>query len=155
MANWNLVTLIDSCASIYRMSCEVPPSKQRLGSQQTHVVFSCDVVAFPTWTCTLGQVKFPNFSRTPPQNLQMVNLVWVNAKKTDLKASNQPRFGHLHFFRVKLQYKTKKLISPNLIIPFCYNLLILVVEHTYIVCPTTFIAISLKFRGTSVYWPWL
>ena len=98
----------------------------------------------------LGQVKFPNISRTPPQNLQMVNLVWVNAKKTDLKASNQPRFGHLHFFRVKLQYKTKKLISPNLIIPFCYNLLILVVEHTYIVCPTTFIAISLKFRGTSV-----
>ena len=40
----------------------------------------------------VGQVKFPNFSRTPPQNLQMVNLVWVNAKKTDLKASNQPRF---------------------------------------------------------------
>ena len=95
-------------------------------------------------------MKFQNFSRTPPQNFQMVNLVWVNAKKTDLKASNQPRFGHLHFLGVKLQYKAKKLISPNLIIPFCYNLLILVVEHTYLVCPTTFIAISLKFRGTSV-----
>ena len=94
--------------------------------------------------------EITKFFENPPQNLQMVNLVWVNAKKTDLKASNQPRFGHLHFFRVKLQYKTKKLISPNLIIPFCYNLLILVVEHTYIVCPTTFIAISLKFRGTSV-----
>ena len=100
--------------------------------------------------CALGQVKFPNISRTPPQNLQMVNLVWVNAEKTELKASNQPRFGHLHYFRVKLQYETTKLISPNLIIPFYYNLLILVVEHTYIVCPTTFIAISLKFRGTSV-----
>ena len=56
----------------------------------------------------VGQVKFPNFSRTPPQNLQMVNLVWVNAKKTDLKASNQPRFGHLHFLKVKLQYKRQK-----------------------------------------------
>ena len=83
----------------------------------------------------------------------MVNLVWVNAKKTDLKASNQPGFEHLHSLGVKLQlqYKTKKLISPDLIIPFCYNLLILVVGHTYMVCPTTFIAISLKFKGTSVY----
>ena len=80
----------------------------------------------------------------------MVNLVWVNAKKTDLNASNQPRFGHLHFFRVKLQYKTKKLISPNLIIPFYYNLLILVVENAYIVCPTTFIAKNLRFWETSV-----
>ena len=59
----------------------------------------------------------------------MVNLVWVNAKKTYLKASNQPRFGHLHFWGVKLQHKTKKLISPNLIILFYYNLLILVIEQ--------------------------
>ena len=39
----------------------------------------------------LGQVKFPNFLRTPPQNLQMVDLVWVNAKKIDLKVNNQLR----------------------------------------------------------------
>ena len=50
-------------------------------------------------------------------------------------------------------YKTKDLTSPNLIIPFDY-LLILAVEHADIVCPTTFIAKGLKFRGTSVTLSW-
>ena len=54
-----------------------------------------------------------------------------------------------------LQYKTYPLTSPNFIIPFDYNLLILVVEHAYMVCPTTFIAKTSKFRGTSVNGPWL
>ena len=52
----------------------------------------------------------------------MVDLVRVNAKEIDLKVSNQ----------------------PNRIITFDYNLLILVVEHAYMVCPTTFIVKILK-----------
>ena len=52
--------------------------------------------------CPLGQVKLPIFSRPPPQNLQMVDLVWVNAKKIDLKVSNQPRLGLLCFLGLKL-----------------------------------------------------
>ena len=41
----------------------------------------------------VGQVKFQNIlRREPPQNLQMVYLVWVNAKEIDLKAGNQLRF---------------------------------------------------------------
>ena len=43
----------------------------------------------------LGQVKFPNFLNTALQILQMVDLVRVNAKKIDLKASNQFLFGLL------------------------------------------------------------
>ena len=38
----------------------------------------------------------------------MVDLVWVNAKKIDFKASNRPWFGLLNFLGLKLQYKTKK-----------------------------------------------
>ena len=100
---------------------------------------------------TLGQVKFPKFLNTPPQNLQMVDLVWASAKKFDFNPSNQPRIGLQHFMWLNLQYKTKKLTRPNFKIPFDYNLLFLVVVHENIVCPTTFIAKTWKFMGTSVY----
>ena len=99
----------------------------------------------------LGQVKFPKFLNTPPQNLQMVDLVWASAKKFDFNPSNQPRIGLQHFMWLNLQYKTKKLTRPNFKIPFDYNLLFLVVVHENIVCPTTFIAKTWKFMGTSVY----
>ena len=71
----------------------------------------------------------------------MVDLVRVNAKKIDLKATNQLLFGLLG---VRLQYKPRDLTSPNLMIPFNYILLIFVVEHAYMVCPTTFIVKILK-----------
>ena len=100
---------------------------------------------------TLGQVKFPKILNTPPQNLQMVDLVWASAKKFDFNPSNQPRIGLQHFMWLNLQYKTKKLTRPNFKIPFDYNLLFLVVVHENIVCPTTFIAKTWKFMGTSVY----
>ena len=100
---------------------------------------------------TVGQVKFPKFLNTPPQNLQMVDLVWASAKKFDFNPSNQPRIGLQHFMWLNLQYKTKKLTRPNFKIPFDYNLLFLVVVHENIVCPTTFIAKTWKFMGTSVY----
>ena len=99
----------------------------------------------------LGKVKFPKFLNTPPQNLQMVDLVWASAKKFDFNPSNQPRIGLQHFMWLNLQYKTKKLTRPNFKIPFDYNLLFLVVVHENIVCPTTFIAKTWKFMGTSVY----
>ena len=51
---------------------------------------------------------------------------------------------------IKLKYNIKKLTSPNMRIPFDYNLLNLLVEKDYMVCPTTFIAKMSKFRGTSV-----
>ena len=101
--------------------------------------------------CVVGQVKFPKFLNTPPQNLQMVDLVWASAKKFDFNPSNQPRIGLQHFMWLNLQYKTKKLTRPNFKIPFDYNLLFLVVVHENIVCPTTFIAKTWKFMGTSVY----
>ena len=41
----------------------------------------------------LGQVKFPHFLNTAPQNLYMVDLVRVDAKKIDLEASNQILYG--------------------------------------------------------------
>ena len=56
-----------------------------------------------------------------------------------------------HIFGVPLQYKTKKLTSPNLIIPLNYNLFILLVDYAYMVCATTFIVKISKYRGTSVY----
>ena len=56
-----------------------------------------------------------------------------------------------HILCVPLQYKTKKLTSPNLIIPFDYNLFILVVDYAYMICPTTFTVKISKSRGTSVY----
>ena len=56
-----------------------------------------------------------------------------------------------HIFGVPLQYKTKKLTSPNLIIPFDYNIFILVVDYAYMVCPTTFIYSKIFEMGTSVY----
>ena len=105
------------------------------------------------YECTvllIGQVKFPKFLNTPPQNLQMVDLVWASAKKFDFNPSNQPRIGLQHFMWLNLQYKTKKLTRPNFKIPFDYNLLFLVVVHENIVCPTTFIAKTWKFMGTSV-----
>ena len=79
----------------------------------------------------------------------MVDLVRVDAKKIDLEASNQILYG-LKAYLVIL-YKTKKLTSPNLIISFDYNLLILVVAYAYMVCPTTFTVKISKSRGTSVY----
>ena len=45
--------------------------------------------------CPLGQVKFPNFLNTAPKMLYMVDLVRVNAKKIELKVSNQLQFGLL------------------------------------------------------------
>ena len=95
-------------------------------------------------------MKFPNFLNTPPQNLQMVDLVWASAKKFDFSPSNQPRIGLQHFMWLNLQYKTKKLTRPNFKIPFDYNLLFLGVVHENIVCPTTFIAKTWKSMGTSV-----
>ena len=80
---------------------------------------------------------------------------WASANKIDFNLRNQLRIGLQHIVWLNLQYKTKKLTRPNFKIPFDYNLLFLVVVHENIVCPTTFIAISLKFRGTSVNWPWL
>ena len=75
----------------------------------------------------------------------MVDLVRVNAKKIDLKATNQLLFGFfLDLLGVRLQYKPRHLTSPNLMIQFDYNLLILEVEHAYMVCPTTFIVKILK-----------
>ena len=41
-----------------------------------------------------------------------------------------------------------------MLLPFDYNLLILVIEHAYMVCPGTFIVLFWKLKGTSVYWPW-
>ena len=102
------------------------------------------------WTCPLRQVKFPNFLNTPPQNLQMVDLVWASAKKIDFNPSNQLRIGLQHFMWYILQYKTKKLTRPNFKIPFDYNLLFLVVVDENIVCPTTLITKTWKFMGTSV-----
>ena len=45
----------------------------------------------------------------------------------------------------------KKLTSPNMTFPFDYNLLFLLVDEEFMVCPTTFIVKILKIRGTSVY----
>ena len=45
-------------------------------------------------------------------------------------------------------------IKPKMLLPFDYNLLILVIEHAYMVCPGTFIVLFWKLKGTSVYWPW-
>ena len=39
----------------------------------------------------------------------------------------------------------------NMTFPFDYNLLILLVDEEYMVCPTTFIVKISKIRGTSVY----
>ena len=50
----------------------------------------------------LGQVKFPNFLNTALQILQMVDMVRVNAKKIDLKASNQLLLGLLTFMGGKI-----------------------------------------------------
>ena len=45
-------------------------------------------------------------------------------------------------------------IKPKMLLPFDYNLSILVIEHAYMVCPGTFIVLFWKLKGTSVYWPW-
>ena len=127
------------------------PSERRWGLL-THIFVNYILKAKSnTWNYRLGQVKFPKFLNTPPQNLQMVDLVWASAKKFDFNPSNQPRIGLQHFMWLNLQYKTKKLTRPNFKIPFDYNLLFLVVVHENIVCPTTFIAKTWKFMGTSVY----
>ena len=60
----------------------------------------------------LGQVKFPNLFNTAPQILQMVDLVRVNAKKIDLKASNQLQFGLLRFMGNKITVETKRFDQP-------------------------------------------
>ena len=58
----------------------------------------------------------------------------------------------LYFFcEALLQYKMKKLTSPNMTFPFDYKLLILLVDEEFMVCPTTFTLKILKFRGTSGY----
>ena len=49
-------------------------------------------------------MKFPKILNTPPQNLQMVDLVWASAKKLDFNPSNQPRIGLQHFMWLTLQY---------------------------------------------------
>ena len=95
-------------------------------------------------------MKFPNFSNTSPQNLQMVDLVWASAMKIDFNPSNQPRVGLQHFMCLNLQYKNKKLTRPNFKISFDLNLLFLVVVDENIVCPTTLITKTWKFMGTSV-----
>jgi len=41
--------------------------------------------------------EIPIFFNTPPQNLQMVDLVWASAKKIDFNPSNQLRIGLQHF----------------------------------------------------------
>ena len=74
----------------------------------------------------------------------MADLVRVNAKKIDLKTSNQFQFEVLRFMGVRLQYKPRALTSPNLMVPFDYNLILLVVKHAYIVCPTIFIVKILR-----------
>ena len=42
---------------------------------------------------SVGQVMLSIFLNTPPQNLSMVDLVRVDAKKIDLEASNQILYG--------------------------------------------------------------
>ena len=63
-------------------------------------------------TSVVGQVKFPNFLNTAPQILYMVDLVRVNAKKIDLKATNQLLFGLLRFISGKIIVLTKRFDQP-------------------------------------------
>ena len=48
----------------------------------------------------------------------------------------------------------ENLTKPTMPIPFDYKLLILVVEHAYMVCPITFIVKILKQMETSFNRPW-
>ena len=81
----------------------------------------------------------------------MVDLIRVDAKKIDLKANNQILNGLKEYILSTTTVYDEKLTSPNLVIPFDYNIFILVVDYAYMVCPTPFIVNISKYRGTSVY----
>ena len=82
----------------------------------------------------------------------MVDLVRVNAKKIDLKACNQVLFGLLRFMGGKITVETKRFDNPpNLMIPFDYNLLILVVEHAFSLSNQSYYKIF-EIQGTTVNW---
>ena len=49
--------------------------------------------------------------------------------------------------------KLGPLIKAKIKLLFDYNLLVLLLEHAYMVFPTTFIVKKSKFMGTSVYRP--
>ena len=101
--------------------------------------------------CILGQVKFPNFFMAIPKNFLFGPASTLSTKFLKLSIRN-----HLgHSLEVlgwpQLQYSLSKITSPNLILLFDYNFLVLLVDEEFMVCPTTFIMKILKFRGTSGY----
>ena len=100
------------------------------------------------WLGIIGQVNFPNFLNTAPQNLQNVTWLGLMPRKLISKAVTRFCMDLKDVLSIPSQFETKKLNRPNFIIPFDYNLLILVEVCAYIICPTTYIVKFLKFYGT-------
>ena len=99
----------------------------------------------------LRQVKFLNFFTAIPKNFLCGTASTLSTKFLKLSIRN-----HLgHSLEVlgwpQLQYSLSKITSPNLVLLFDYNFLVLIVDEEFMVCPTTFIMKNLKFRGTSGY----
>ena len=96
-------------------------------------------------------MKFPIFFTTIPKNFLYGPASTLSTKFWKLSIRN-----HLgHSLEVlgwpQLQYSLSKITSPNMILLFDYNFLVLIVDEEFMVCPTTFIVKILKFRGTSGY----
>ena len=100
---------------------------------------------------SLGRVKLPKFFTAIPKKILHGPVSPMTTKILKLDIRN-----HLgHSLEVlgwpQLQYSLSKITSPNLILLFDYNFLVLLVDEEFMVCPTTFIMKILKFRGTSSY----
>ena len=107
-----------------------------------------------TTACSVGCIIWQNVSILLQKTLAFAPRVTMIPKKLISKIINHLRIAFKVWGWRVLQYKTEKLTSPIMTIPFDYNLIFLLVEHAYVVCPTTFMMKISRFRGTSVYWPW-
>ena len=132
-------------------------------SIRNHLGHSLEVLGRPQLQYSLAKITSPNLTFLFDCNFLgllvdeqfMVCPTTFNMKILKLSIRN-----HLgHSLEVlgwpQLQYSLSKITSPNLILLFDYNFLVLLVDEDFMVCPTTFIMKILKFRGTSGYWPWL
>ena len=94
----------------------------------TYMLLPTSYCAYSAQHYVVGQVKLPKFWISPLKFFR-----WSTWSGTSFNVDVWP------LWELKLQYKPKDLINP-----FDYNSLILVLEQAYMVCPTTFIVKILK-----------
>ena len=104
--------------------------------------------------CVVECVKWPKVFIRLQKVIAFAPRVAVVPKKVISKVINHLRIA-VKVWKWRFFHSIRGKNSPALMTnPFDYNFIFLIVDHTYMLYPPTFIVKISKLRGTSANWPW-